>query len=191
MSVNVDQSFPEPKMTSSYDLFVHNPARLQCISILYCCNIKIFWYSIFLEHLLVQLLVGNKEQHEDISLSPRNIYIYNILTFYAFYKHWLIYWKKWDMIPNKYFFTPLSLTNPLWPEQFERDRGSAKTSRLGGDNDLSLVVFGRTHAAHYLAGRHPLGCQQAVMAADRQSWDGREKEKVKRVRDTDTQWQHK
>lgn len=106
MSVNVDQSFPEPKMTSSYDLFVHNPARLQCISILYCCNIKIFWYSIFLEHLWVQLLVGNKEQHEDISLSPRNIYIYNILTFYAFYKHWLIYWKNETWYQTNIFSLP-------------------------------------------------------------------------------------
>lgn len=45
-----------------------------------------------------------------------------------------------------------SLTNPLWPEQLERDRGGAETPGLGGDNDLSLVVFGRSYAAHYLAG---------------------------------------
>lgn len=42
-------------------------------------------------------------------------------------------------------------------------------SGLGGDNDLSLVVFGGAHAAHYLARRHPLGRQQAVVAADRQA----------------------
>lgn len=85
----------------------------------------------------------------------------------------------------------MSLTNPLWPEQFEWDRGGAESSGLCGDNDLSLVVFGGTHAAHYLTGWHPLGCQQAVMAADQQTWDGREREKVKRARDTVTQWQCK
>lgn len=65
------------------------------------------------------------------------------------------------------------LTNPLWPEQFKRDSGGAETPGLGGDDYLPLVVFGRPHAAHYLAGRHPLCCQQAVMAADRQTWEGR------------------
>lgn len=73
-------------------------------------------------------------------------------------------------------FIRLSLTNPLWPEQFERDCGGAEASRLGGDDDFSLVIFGRTHAAHYFAGRHPLCCQHAVMAADGQTWE------VKRVR---------
>lgn len=64
---------------------------------------------------------------------------------------------------------PPSLTDPLWPEQFERDGGGAQTPGLGGDDDLALVVFGGAHAANYLTGRHPLGRQQAVVAADRQA----------------------
>ena len=94
MSQNVDQSFQEPKMMPSYDLSVHNPARLQCVSVLYCCNINIFWHSIFLEYLWFQMLVKKKEQHEDVSLSSSNIYIYNTLTFYAFCKHTSLLEKK-------------------------------------------------------------------------------------------------
>lgn len=62
-----------------------------------------------------------------------------------------------------------SLTDPLGPEQLKGDGGGAETSRLGGDDDLSFVIFGRTHAAHDLAGRHPFGRQQAVVATDGQT----------------------
>lgn len=66
-------------------------------------------------------------------------------------------------------FPLVSLTDPLRSEQLEGDRGGAETSRLGGDDNLPLVVFGGTYAAHYFAGRHPLGCQHAVVAADGQT----------------------
>lgn len=62
-----------------------------------------------------------------------------------------------------------SLTDPLGPEQLEGDCGGAESSGLGGDYDLSFVIFGRTDAAHDFAGRHPFGRQQAVVAADGQT----------------------
>lgn len=63
----------------------------------------------------------------------------------------------------------MSLTNPLWSEELEGDRGGAEASRLGGHNDLSFVIFGRTHTTNYLASRHPLSGQQTVMTTDRET----------------------
>ncbi len=50
------------------------------------------------------------------------------------------------------------LTDPLGFEQFEGDCGRPSASALGGDDDLALVIFSRTHSTHYLTSRHPFSC---------------------------------
>lgn len=50
------------------------------------------------------------------------------------------------------------LTDPLGFEQFEGDCGCPSASALGGDDDLALVIFSRTHSTHYLTSRHPFSC---------------------------------
>lgn len=92
----------------------------------------------------------------------------------------MLYVNHWCMKPFTEsindIFTVASLTNPFWLEESEQDCGGAETSRLGGHNDLSFVIFGRTHTANYLACRHPFGGQQTVMTADRETWGKRERE---------------
>lgn len=61
------------------------------------------------------------------------------------------------------------LTDPLRFEQFEGDSGRPLASTLGGDDDLALVIFSRTHSTDYLASRYPFCCQQTVMTTDRQT----------------------
>lgn len=69
-----------------------------------------------------------------------------------------------------YVSLSVCLTDPLGFEQFEGDCGCSSASALGGDDDLTLVIFSRTHSTHYLTSRHPFSGQQTVMTTDRQTW---------------------
>lgn len=73
-------------------------------------------------------------------------------------------------------YDTVKLTDPFWFEESEGDCGGAETSSLGGHNDLSFVILGRTHTTNYLAGRHPFSCQQTVMTTDREAWGRGEEE---------------